>query len=151
MSFNQRRSIPYLLLENVNSTKESTPNGRRVPHLQTSRDTPPPRRHTWLPTRIQVLNPHGDEAIQDPVPLWLGESTITLEPDSLDGGSPQEILVVEVIHGVVEIRITLPIQTVDDTGILGVGIDDVGARDVHLGDTIGVLGDARHGNVKMGR
>jgi len=57
--------------------------------------------------------------------------------------------------------VTFPIQTVNDTRVLGVWVDDVGARvrvpslvgtrDVHLGDTIGVLGNARHGNVKMRR
>jgi len=81
---------------------------------------------------------------------------ITLEPGSLDGCSPQEILVVEVIHGVVEIRITIPIQTVDDAGIPGVRLDDVGTRvrvpplvgagNGHLSKTIGVLSNARHNN-----
>jgi len=161
MSFNQRRSMPYLLLENVDSTEESTPDGRRVPHLQAGRNSPPPRRHTWLSTRIQVLNPHGDQAIQDPVPLRLREPTITLEPGSLDGRPPQEILVVEIIHGIVEIRVTLSIQTIDDTRVPGIRLDDVGtrvrvsslvgARDGYLSETIGVLGDTRHSNGKMRR
>jgi len=107
------------------------------------------------------MNPHGDEAIQDPVSLRLSKPTLTLEPSGLDGGSPQEVLVVEVVHGIVEIRVTLPIQTVDDAGILGVGLDDVGARvrvpplvgtgDVDLSNAIGILGDARHGNDEMVR
>ena len=153
--------MPYLLLENVDSTEESTPDGRRVPHLQAGRNSPPPRRHTWLSTRIQVLNPHGDQAIQDPVPLRLREPTITLEPGSLDGRPPQEILVVEIIHGIVEIRVTLSIQTIDDTRVLGVRIDDVGARVrvpslvgaryVHLSNTIRVLGNARHDSKEMRR
>jgi len=91
----------------------------------------------------------------------MSEPTFTLEPDSLDGGTPQEVLVVEVVHGIVEIGVTLPIQSIHDTRSLGVRVDDVGtrvrvpslvsARNVELGDAIGVLGDARHGNVKMGR
>jgi len=91
----------------------------------------------------------------------MSESTFTLEPDSLDGCPPQEILVVEVIHGIVEIGVTFPVQTVHDAGVLGVRIDDVGAamrvsplvgtRNVELGDTIGVLGDARHGDDEMVR
>ena len=91
----------------------------------------------------------------------MSESTITLEPGSLDGCPPQEILVIEIIHGIVEIRVTIPIQTVDDTRVLGVGLDDVGtrvrvlslvgARDGHLSKTIGVLSDARHSNEEMRR
>jgi len=91
----------------------------------------------------------------------MSKSTFTLEPGSLDGCSPQEILVVEVMHGIVDIGVTIPIQTVDDTRVLGVRVDDVGARvrvpslvgtrDVHLGDTIGVLGNTRHGNDEMRR
>jgi len=91
----------------------------------------------------------------------MSESTFTLEPDSLDGCPPQEILVVEVIHGVVEIQVTVLIQTVDDVRVLGVRLDDVGtrvrvpslvgARDGHLSKTIGILGNARHGNGEMRR
>jgi len=107
------------------------------------------------------MNPHGDEVIQDPVPLWMSKSTFALEPDSLNGGPPQEVLVVKVVHRIVEIGVTLPVQTIHDAGILGVGVNDVGAtmrvsplvgtRNVELGDTIGVLGDVRHDNEKMRR
>jgi len=107
------------------------------------------------------MNPHGDEAIQDPVPLRMSEPTFTLEPGSLDGCPPQEVLVVEVVHGIVEIGVTLPVQTIHNTGVLGVGIDDVGARvgvpplvgtrDVDLSNAIGILGNARHGNEEMKR
>jgi len=79
---------------------------------------------------------------------------LTLEPSSLNRRPPQEILVVEVVHGVVEIGVTLPVQTIHDAGILGVWVDDIGTRmgvpplvgprDVHLGDAVGVLGNARH-------
>ena len=130
-----------------------------MPHLQASWNAPPPLRHTWLSTRIPVLNPHGEKAIQDPVPLRMSELTFTLESGSLNGCPPQEILVVEVIHGIVEIRVTLPIQTVDDTRVPGVRLDDVGtgvrvpslvsARNGHLSKLIGVLGNARHSNEKM--
>jgi len=107
------------------------------------------------------VNPHGDETIQDPVPLRMSKLTFTLEPDSLDGGPPQEILVVEVIHGIVEIGVAFPVQTIHNTGVLGVRVDDVGVGmrippligtgHVELGDAVGVLGDTRHGNVKMWR
>jgi len=91
----------------------------------------------------------------------MSESTITLESGSLDGCPPQEILVVEVIHGIVEIRVTVPIKTVDDARVLGVRLDDVGtrvrvpslvgARDGHLSKMIGVLGDTRHDKGEMRR
>ena len=161
MSRQQRRSTPYLLLKNVNPIQQPTPNGRRVSHLQTSWNTPPPRRHTRLSTRIQVVDSHGDEAIQNPVPLWMSESTFTLEPDSLDGCPPQEILVVQVVHRIIEIGVAFPIQTIHNTGILGVQVNDVGARvrvpslfgtgHVEFGDAVGVLGDTRHSNGMMKR
>ena len=107
------------------------------------------------------MNPHGDEAIQDPVPFRMSESMFALEPDSLDGRPPQEILVVEVIHGIVEIGVAFPIQTIHDTGVLGVRVDNIGAGmripplvgtgHVELGDVIGVLGNARHSNEEMRR
>ena len=62
------------------------------------------------------MNPHSDEAIQDPIPLRMSKPTLTLEPDSLDGGPPQEVLVVEVVHGIVEVGVTFPVQTIHDTG-----------------------------------
>jgi len=89
------------------------------------------------------------------------ESTVILEPSSLDRHPPQEILIIEVIHGVVKIRVTIPIQTVDDMSVPGVRIDDVGvrvrvpslvsARNGHLMDTIGVLSKVRHGSERMRR
>jgi len=107
------------------------------------------------------MNPHGDEAIQDSVPLRLIKPTLALEPNSLDGGPPQEVLVVEVVHGIVEVGVTFPVQTIHDTGSLGVRVDDVGTRvgvpslvgtgHVELGDAVGVLGDTRHSNGKMRR
>jgi len=107
------------------------------------------------------MNPHGDEAIQDPVSLRLSKPTLTLEPSGLDGGPPQEVLVVEVVHGIVEIGVTLPVQTIHDTRVLGVRVDNVGTRmgvpslvgtrDVDLSNAIGILGDARHGNDEMVR
>jgi len=91
----------------------------------------------------------------------MSESTFTLEPDSLDGGPPQEVLVVKVIHGIVEIGVAFPIQTIHNAGVLGVRVNDVGAGmripplistgHVELGDTIGVLGNARHGDEEMKR
>jgi len=78
----------------------------------------------------------------------------------LDGRSPQEILIVKIAHGVVEIRVTIPVQTVDDTSVLGVRVDDVGTRvrvitlvgtrDGHLMKAIGVVRDSRHSDEKMG-
>jgi len=107
------------------------------------------------------MNSHGDQAVQDPVPLQMSKPTLTLEPSSLNGRPPQEILVVEVVHGVVEIGIAFPVQTIHDAGVLGVRVDDVGTRvrvpplvgtgNVHLGDTIGVLSDMRHSGVEMRR
>ena len=130
-----------------------------MPHLQTGRNIPPPRRHTWLPTRTHVLNPHGDQTIQDPVPLQMTNPAVVLESGSLDGRPPQEILVVEVIHGIVEIRVPIPIQTVDNMGVLGVWVNDVGTGvripplvgmgDGHLMDTILVVANARHSDEKM--
>ena len=99
--------------------------------------------------------------IQDPVPLRLSKPTLTLEPNSLNGGSPQKVLVVEVIHRVVEIGVAFPVQTIHDASILGIRVDDVGmrvrvpsligTRNVELRDTIGVLGDTRHSNEEMKR
>ena len=107
------------------------------------------------------MNPHGDEAIQNPVPLRLTKPTLALKPDSLDRGSPQEVLVVKVVHGVVEIGVAFSVQTIHDTGVLGVWVNDVGtrmrvpslvgARNVELGNAVGVLGDARHSNGEMRR
>jgi len=132
-----------------------------MPHLQAGWNIPPPRRHTWLPTRTHVLNPHGDQTIQDPIPLRMTNPAVVLEPSSLDRCPPQEILIVEVIHGVVEISGPIPIQMVDDAGILGVGVDDVGtgmrvpplvgAGDRNLMDPILVVTDARHSDKKMRR
>jgi len=89
------------------------------------------------------------------------ESTVILKPSSLDRCPPQEILIVKVVHGIVEIGVPIPIQMVNDAGVPGIRIDDVGARvrvpplvstgDGHLMDAIGVLGKARHGNKKMRR
>jgi len=105
------------------------------------------------------MNPHGDEAIQDSVPLRLIKPTLALEPNSLDGGPPQEVLVVEVVHGIVEVGVTFSVQTIHDTGILGIRVDDVGAGMrvpslvgtgyVELGDAVGVLGNARHSDEEM--
>jgi len=125
-------------------------------HLQARSNVPTPRQHTRLPTRTQVLNPHGDQTIQDPIPLRMTHSTVVLKSGSLDGRPPQEILIVEVIHGVVKIRVAVPIQTVNDTSVLGIRVNDVGmgmrvpplvgTRDGDIIDTIGVLGDFRHGD-----
>ena len=91
----------------------------------------------------------------------MSESTFTLEPDSLDGGPPQEVLVVKVIHGIVEIGVAFPIQTIHNAGVLGVRVNDVGVRmrvpslvgtgHVELGDVVGVLGETRHSNGEMRR
>jgi len=63
------------------------------------------------------------------------------------------------MHGIVDIGVTFPIQTVDDTRVPGVWVDDVGtrvrvpslvgARYVHLSNTIRVLGNARHSDEEM--
>jgi len=91
----------------------------------------------------------------------MSNPTLTLEPSSLNGRPPQEVLVVEVVHGIVEIGVTLPVQTIHDTRVLGVRLDDVGTRmgvpslvgtgDIDLSDAVGVLGDTRHDSVKMRR
>jgi len=99
--------------------------------------------------------------IQHSIPLQMMNPTIGLKPGSLNGRPPHEILIVEVIHGIVEVGVTLPIQTVNDMGVPGVGVDNIGARvrvpplvgtrDGHFTNAIGVLGEARHGNDKMVR
>jgi len=73
---------------------------------------------------------------------------------SLDGGPPQEILIIQIAHGVVNITSPLTIQAIDDGGILGVRTDNVrarmgiaslvGTRDGYAMDVVGVLGDSRH-------
>jgi len=75
---------------------------------------------------------------------------------SLDGGPPQKVLVVEVEHGVVDITCPLTIQTINNGGVLGIGRNNVGvrvrvmtlvsARNGHVMNVVGVLGDSRHGN-----
>jgi len=53
-------------------------------------------------------------------------SSVVLEMSSLDGGPPQEVLVVEVKHRVVDIPHPLTIQMIDDGGVLGVLVKNVG-------------------------
>jgi len=82
------------------------------------------------------------------------EPSIVLKAGSLDGRPPQEVFIVEVQHGVVEVTHPWTIQMVNNGGVLGVFVDDVGAgmrvpslvgtRNRYLMDTIGVLGNSRH-------
>ena len=74
----------------------------------------------------------------------------------MNGRPPQEILVVEVEHR--DIKVTHPqtVQTINDGGIPGVAIDDVGmgmgigslvgVRNRHFMNAIGILGNSRHGD-----
>ena len=71
---------------------------------------------------------------------------VILELSSLDRRPPQEILIIEVIHGIVKIRVTVPIQTVDDIGVRVRVPSLVGMRNGHLMDMIGVLSKTGHGD-----
>jgi len=83
-------------------------------------------------------------------------SLVVLETSGLDGGPPQEVLIVQVQHGVVNIPHPLTIQTIDNGGVLGVLVKDIGAGvrvlsliglgNRHFMDTVGVLGNSRHGD-----
>jgi len=125
-------------------------------HLQAGRNTPPPGGHTRFPSLTSILYSKGDQEIQHPIPLWLQYPLITLKTSSLDGSPPQEVLVVEVAHGVVNVTSPLTIQMINDGGVLGVGSDNVGTRmrisslvgmgDGHIMNMIGVLGDSGHGD-----
>jgi len=125
-----------------------------MPHRQTGGQASPPGGHPWLVPLISVLHPQRDDAIQHPIPLGLQDPSITLKPSSLDGGPPQEILVIEVEHGVVDVTHPFTIQTINDGGVLGVRGDNVstrvrvpplvGARNGHVMDAIGIMGDSRH-------
>jgi len=44
-------------------------------------------------------------------------SSVVLEMSGLDGGPPQEVLVIEVKHGIVNIPHPLTIQTINDGGV----------------------------------
>ena len=80
---------------------------------------------------------------------------VILQAGCLDGSSPQEVFVVQIQHRVVDIPHPLTIQTIDDSSVLGILVDDVGTgmrvpslvgtRDGDLMDTIGVVADSRHG------
>jgi len=125
-----------------------------VSHRQTSGQASPPSTHPWLIPLIRILHPQRDETIKDPIPLGMQNPLVVLKTRSLDGGTPQEVLVVEVQHRVVDIPHPLTIQTINDGGVLGVFVNDVGARvrvpslvnmrNRDLVDTIGIMGDSRH-------
>jgi len=94
--------------------------------------------------------------IQHPIPLQLQHPTITLNVSSLNSGPPQEIPVVQVTHRVVDVICPLTIQAINNSGVLGIGSDNVGAkvrvlplvgvRDRHIMNVISVLRNSRHGN-----
>jgi len=145
-----------LFLQDINAVEQPTPNRGHVPHRQARRQTPPPGGHLQLIPLISVLHPQRDEAIQHPIPLQMQNPLVVLETSSLNGDPPQEVLVVKVEHGVVNITRPLTIQMINDGGVLGIFVKDVAVRvgivslvctrDRYLMDTVGVLSDSRHGD-----
>jgi len=53
-----------LLLQDINTAEQPTPNRGRVPHRQTSGQTPPPCTHPWLIPLVRVLHPQSDQMIK---------------------------------------------------------------------------------------
>jgi len=112
-------ALTNLLLQNVNPAEQPTPNGRSMTHLQTCRNTPSPGRYTGLVQLIDILHPHGNQAIQHPIPLGLQDPSIILKTSRLNGHPPQEVFVVKVIHGVIEITHPWTVQTINVVVFLG--------------------------------
>jgi len=125
-------------------------------HLQARRQAPPPGGHTRFIPLVHIPHPQRDQMIQHLVSLQLRNPSLILKMSRLNGSPPQEVLVVEIVHGVVNVTHPLTIKPINDGGVLGVPVNDilmrvrvvslVSVRDRHFMDTIGVLGDSRHGD-----
>jgi len=64
-------------------------------HLQACRQAPPPSGHTRFIPLVHIPHPQRDKPIQHPIPLWLLGPLLVLKISRLDGGPPQEVLVVD--------------------------------------------------------
>jgi len=70
--------------------EQLTPNRGRVPHLQTSGNTPPSGGHTWFIPLVDIPHPQCDQTIQHPISLQLQNPSFVLKMGSLNGGPPQD-------------------------------------------------------------